>query len=124
MMTNSNWETNESGFNLLLLLGLNGKRTNDWENAVNECLTDTMTDGYNKFKQIIIRIQELETKGNEKNLEEEVLFRRLKVENEDIIALHMGRNAAAEQGEEEDPAGDVDVEDDTSEGYKDEEDAE
>lgn len=124
MMTNSNWEINENGVKLILLLGLNGKGTNDWENAANECLTDTVKDGYNKFKQIIIRIQELEMKGNEKSLGEEGLFKRLKVENEDTIALHMGRNAAAEQGEEEDPAGDVDVEDDTSEGYKDEEDAE
>ena len=123
MMTNSNWEIDENGVKLLLL-GLNGKRTNHWENAANECLTDTVTDGYNKFKQIIIRIQELEMKGNEKSLEEENLFKRLKVEkNEDTIAPHMGYNAAAEQGEE-DPDGDVDVEDDTSEGYRDEEDAE
>jgi hypothetical protein len=122
MMTNSNWEIDENGVKLLLLR-LNGKRTNDSEKAAIESLTDTMTDGYKKFKQIIIRIQKLETKENEKNLEEEDLFKRLKVENEDTIALHMGYNAAAEQGEE-DPDGDVDVEDDTSEGYRDEEDAE
>jgi hypothetical protein len=122
MMTNSNWEIDENG--VKLLLGLNGKRTNESEKAAIKCLTYTMEDGYKKFKQMIIRIQKLETKGNEKSLEEEDLFKRLKVEkNEDTIAPHMGYNAAAEQGEE-DPDGDVDVEDDTSEGYRDEEDAE
>ncbi len=120
MMTNSNLELDDNG--VRLLLGLNGKGTNDSEKAAIESLTDTMTDGYKKFKQII-RIQELETKENEKNLEEEDLFRRPKVEDEDTIAPHMVRNAAAEQGVEE-PDGDVDVEDDTSEGYRDEEDAE
>jgi hypothetical protein len=122
MMTNSNWEIDENGVKLLLLR-LNGKRTNDSEKAVTECLTDTMEDGYKKkFNQMIIRIQKLETKGNEKSLEEEDLFTRLKVENEDTLALPMEYNAAAEK-EEEDPDGDVDVEDDTSEGYRDEEDA-
>ena|SRR5215217_2894821 len=124
MMINPSREINENGVKLILPLVLNGKRTNHWENAANECLTDTVTDGYNKFKQIIIRIQELEMKGNEKSLEEENLFKRLKVEDENTIVLLMKHNASAEQGEEEDPAGDVDVEDDTSEGYKDEEDAE
>lgn len=118
-MTNSNWEIDENGVKLLLL-GLNGKRTNDSEKAAIESMIDTMTHGYKNFKQII-RLQELETKGNRENLEED-FFNRLKVENEDTMALYMERNAAAEQ--EEEPARDVDVEDDTSEGYKDEEDAE
>jgi hypothetical protein len=122
MRTNSNWEMDENGVKLLLLR-LNGKRTNDSEKAVIECLTDTMEDDYKKFKQMIIRIQKLETKGNEKSLEEEDLFTRLKLKNEDTLAPPMEYNAAAEK-EEEDPDGDVDVEDDTSEGYRDEEDAE
>jgi hypothetical protein len=126
MMTNSNWEIDEKGVTLLLL-GSNGKRTNDSEKTAIESMIDTMSHGYKNFKQII-RLQELETKGNEENLEqEEDSFNRLKVENEDTVALYMRRNAAAEQEEEEEeeePAGDVDVEDDTSEGYRDEEDAE
>jgi hypothetical protein len=120
MMSNPYRELDANGVKLLLVL--NGKGTNDWERAAIECLTHTMTDGYKKFKQIN-RIQELETKVNEKSLEEEDLFRRLKVENEDNMAPHMEYNASAEHGEEE-PDGDVDVEDDTSEGYRDEEDAE
>ena len=66
----------------------------------------------------------METKGNEKSLEEEDHFRSLKVKNEDTtIAPYMVRSAATEEGEEE-PDEDIDVEDDTGEGYKDEEDVE
>lgn len=124
MMTNSNWELDDNGVKLLLLFGLNGKGSSDCEIAPNECLTVKMSSaGYKKFKQMIFRIQELQTKENDKNFEEEDLFMRLKVENEGIIAPSMVRNDGAEP-EEEDPDGDVDVEDDMSEGYRDEEDAE
>ena len=100
------------------------KDSSDCEIAPNECLTVKMSSaGYKKFKQMIFRIQELQTKENDKNFEEEDLFMRLKVENEGIIAPSMVRNDGAEP-EEEDPDGDVDVEDDMSEGYRDEEDAE
>ena len=124
MKTNSNWEFDYNGVKLLLLFGLNGKGSSDCEYGPSECLTDKMSPaGYKKLNQMIIRIPELETKENDKNFEEEDLFMRLKVENEGIIAPSMVRNDAAEPGEE-DPDGDVDVEDDMSEGYRDEEDAE
>ena len=121
MMTNSNWELHDNGVKLLLLFGLNGKVPGDCEYGANEYLTDKMPSaGYMKLKQMIIRIQELGTKENDKNFEEEDLYMRLKVENEGTIAPYMVRNDAAEP-EEEDLDVDVDVEDDMSEGYRDEE---
>ena len=124
MKTRSSWEIDGNCDKLLLLLStMNVNRTNESKKAVIEYITDAMTEGYQKFKEIIIRIQELKMKENEKNLKEEDLYTRLTVENENSIALDMGFNAAAEQGEE-DPDGDIDVEDDTRDGYRDDEDAE
>jgi hypothetical protein len=126
MITKSSWEIERNGDKLLLLLlsRLNVNRISESKKAVIEYITDAMTEGYQKFKRIIIRIKELNMKENEKNLEEEDLYRGLTVENENkIVALDMGFNAAAEQGEE-DPDGDIDVEDDTRDGYRDDEDAE
>ncbi len=50
MMTNSNWEIYANGVKLLLS-GLNGKGTNDFENAASESLRRIMIDRYMKFEQ-------------------------------------------------------------------------